>query len=212
MLIRHADPASDGPACAAVYAPFVTDSVISFEYEAPSGAEMAERIGRLAATHAFLVAEDSVGAGAGVRLGADTGGGADTPGGAVAHAGPGEVVGFAYGSPHRDRAAYRWAAEVSVYVSASRHRQGVARALYGALFELLERQGFRMLLAVIALPNEASVSLHEALGFELLGVYRQIGWKNGSWHDVACWQRQLGAAGAPPGDPPGPPVRLSERV
>jgi len=182
MVVRHADPAADAAGCAAVYAPFVEGSAISFEYSAPDAVEMGRRIAKLSATHAWLVAEDG-----------------------------GSVVGFAYGSPHRERAAYRWAAEVSVYVAASHHRRGVGRALYGALFELLSRQGFRTLCAGIALPNPASVAVHEALGFELVGVYRRIGYKDGLWLDVGWWQLQLGpASSAPSGDPapPGPPVRL----
>jgi phosphinothricin acetyltransferase len=182
MQIRHADPATDGAGCAAVYAPYVTDSTISFEYEPPSGAEFSRRIARLSETHPFLVAED------------------DDDGRSV-------LVGFAYGSPHRERDAYRWAAEVSVYVSATHHRRGIARALYGTLFGLLERQGFRTLLAGVALPNEASVALHEAFGFKQLGVYRAIGWKFGTWWDVGWWQRAVGAPEAPVGDPPGPPPR-----
>jgi L-amino acid N-acyltransferase YncA len=182
MQIRHADSAIDGAACAAVYAPFVEGSTISFEYTPPTGDQMADRIAQLTATHAWLVAEDD-----------------------------GSVVGFAYGSPHRERDAYRWSAEVSVYVSASHHRRGVGRALYGALFELLARQGFRIVLAGIALPNEGSIALHQALGFESVGVYRQIGWKAGAWWDVAWWQLELGSADGPAGEPPGAPVRLDSR-
>jgi L-amino acid N-acyltransferase YncA len=163
MLIRHADPDTDAAACAAVYRPFVEGSPVSFEYSAPSDIEFAARIAKLSSTHAFLVAEDD-----------------------------GQVVGFAYGSPARERAAYRW---------------GAGRALYGTLFGLLSRQGFTTLLAGIALPNDASVGMHEALGFELVGVYRRIGWKDAAWHDVGWWQLQL-TDGAPVTDPPGPPVRL----
>jgi L-amino acid N-acyltransferase YncA len=168
MRIRDADAATDGAACAAVYAPFVTDSVISFEYEAPSEAEFSRRIARLSETHAFFVAEDS-----------------------------GSVIGFAYGSQHRERAAYRWATEVSVYIAASHHRRGLGRALYRAVLERLAARGFRIALAGIALPNEASVALHEALGFEPLGIYRGIGWKFGRWWDVGWWQLQLDGGGPP---------------
>jgi len=184
MVVRHADPAADAAGCAAVYAPFVEGSAISFEYSAPDAAEMGRRIAQLSATHAWLVAEDD-----------------------------GEILGFAYASPHRERAAYRWAAEVSVYIGSAYHRRGIGRALYGTLFELLTRQGYRTVCAGIALPNEASVALHEALGFELVGIYRRIGWKGGTWWDVGWWQLQLTSAepGAP-GDPPepGPPVRLGQ--
>ena len=87
------------------------------------------------------------------------------------------------------------------------HRRGVGRALYGTLFDLLSRQGFTTLLAGIALPNEASVGMHEALGFELVGVYRRIGWKDGAWRDVGWWQLLL-TDGGPVTEPPGPPARL----
>ena len=183
MLIRHADPAGDSAACAAIYAPFVTDAVTSFEYQPPDSSDFAGRIARLSASHAFLVAEDED---------------------------DGAVAGFAYGSPHKERTAYSWAAEVSVYIAATHHRRGVGRALYGVLFDLLERQGFRIVLAGITLPNDASVGIHEAFGFRPLGVYRKIGFKFGAWHDVGWWQRPLGAGDAPAGDPPGPPVLLSD--
>jgi L-amino acid N-acyltransferase YncA len=180
VLIRHADHTADAEECAALYTPFVLDSAVSFEYVPPTAEEFASRIAQLSATHAFLVAEEH-----------------------------NEVLGFAYASPHRERAAYRWAAEVSVYVDAGQHRRGIGRALYAALFELLARQGFRTLLAGIALPNDASVALHEQLGFELIGVYRRIGWKAGAWRDVGWWQLQLGPAnGSAPENEPVSPARL----
>jgi phosphinothricin acetyltransferase len=135
---------------------------------------MARRIGWISATHPWLVLE---------RAGA--------------------VVGYAYGCPHRSRAAYRWAADVSVYVGARHHRSGAGRELYSALLGLLREQRFRTACAGITLPNEASVGLHEALGFTLVGVYRDIGWKAGAWRDVGWWQRPLHDPG--PGPPPDPP-------
>jgi phosphinothricin acetyltransferase len=120
----------------------------------------------------------------------------------------GELTGFAYASSHRERPAYRWAADLAVYVAQDRRGAGIGRALYGALIPLLERQGLRIVCAGITLPNEASVALHESFGLELVGVYRRIGWKAGAWHDVGWWQRELAAAdGGVPADP-GPPVRL----
>jgi phosphinothricin acetyltransferase len=122
----------------------------------------------------------------------------------------GRTVGFAYATHHRARAAYRWAADVAIYVDASYQRRGAGRRLYGALLELLRRQGLRSACAGITLPNEASVGLHEALGFERVGIYRAIGWKAGAWRDVGWWQLQLAAGdGGPPAEP-GPPQRLSE--
>ena len=103
----------------------------------------------------------------------------------------GEVAGYAYASPHHDRAAYRWATDVTVYVASEHQRRGVGRQLYQVLFELLRGQGLYVACAGITLPNEASVGLHEALGFQPVGVYRGVGWKVGEWHDVGWWQLQL---------------------
>jgi L-amino acid N-acyltransferase YncA len=163
MVIRHADSARDAEAIAAIYAPFVTDSVISFEDVPPAAPEMAARIERLTETHAWLVAEDA-----------------------------GEILGYAYACPHRERAAYRWATEVTVYVDPRHQRRGVGRRLYEGLLAELADQGYRIALAVIALPNDGSVGLHEACGFELVGVLRGIGFKHGKWWDVGWWQLELG--------------------
>jgi L-amino acid N-acyltransferase YncA len=174
-VIRSADPARDAAACAAIYAPYVADSVVSFEEAVPDAALLAARIARIAATHPWLVCERD-----------------------------GAVVGFAYGARHRERAAYRWAADVSVYVDPAHHGQGVGRALYEELFERLRTQRLRIACAGITLPNAASVGLHEALGFELVGIYRGIGWKAGAWRDVGWWQLRLltdGGDDAPPPEP-----------
>jgi L-amino acid N-acyltransferase YncA len=175
MLIRHADPARDAAACAAVYEPYVTESVVSFELTPPDEAEMRRRIEQTTATHPWLVAELD-----------------------------GEVVGYAYGSPHHQRPAYRWAADVSVYLAQRAHRRGIGRALYAKLFELLKEQGFRMLCAGITLPNDASVGIHEAFGFVPVGIYRNIGFKSGAWHDVGWWQRELLPPKVPPPEPLAP--------
>ncbi len=175
MLIRHADAHRDAAACAAIYGPFVSDSVISFEERVPDEQEFAQRIARLTQTHPWLVAEDD-----------------------------GETIGFAYGSPHRERSAYRWATDVTVYVSPTHHRRGVGRRLYEDLLSELAEQGFYVACAGITLPNEASVSLHNALGFTEVGVYRRIGFKFGAWRDVAWMQRELREPQAPPAEP-GPP-------
>ena len=101
----------------------------------------------------------------------------------------GEVLGYVYASPHRARAAYQWSVDVSVYIHAKARRTGMGRALYHALFALLSLQGFYQGFAGITLPNPASVGLHEALGFQPVGVYHAVGYKLGSWHDVGWWQR-----------------------
>ena len=167
-MIRDAD-AADAERCADIYAPYVRDTAISFESEPPSAAEMAERIAGAQRAHAWLVLADHD-----------------------------QVVGYAYGGPFMARAAYRWATAVSVYLDPTRHRRGSGRALYEALFDRLAARGHRTALAGIALPNDASTGLHRALGFELVGTYRRVGWKLGRWHDVAWYQRPLGDDDGPP--------------
>ncbi|WP_211260524.1 GNAT family N-acetyltransferase [Amycolatopsis jejuensis] len=162
MLIRPAEE-RDAEACAAIYAPYVRDTTITFETEPPSAAEMAVRIAQAAKSYAWLVLE--VG---------------------------GQVAGYAYGSPHKERAAYRWSCEVSVYLSPDRRRSGGGKALYEALFTRLAERGYRIAVAGMTQPNEPSMGLHRALGFELIGTYRRIGWKHGAWRDVTWMQRTLG--------------------
>ncbi len=178
-LLRHADPARDAAACAAIYAPFVNEGAASFEEAAPTAARFAVRMERMTRTHPWIVLEDA-----------------------------GRVVGYAFASEHRARAAYRWAADVGVYVDPAHHGRGGGRRLYAALLELLRRQGLRIACAGIALPNDASVGLHRAAGFELVGTYRSIGWKAGAWRDVAWWQLLLAPGDGEPPREPGPPVRL----
>jgi L-amino acid N-acyltransferase YncA len=147
----------------------VTETAISFELEPPSAAEMAERIAAALRTHAWVVLEDD-----------------------------GRVVGYAYGIPFRSREAYRWSCEVSVYLERGRPRTGGGRALYGALLSRLTQRGFRTAVAGMTLPNDASVGLHRAMGFEPVGTYRRIGFKHGAWHDVAWVQRMLPGGAEPP--------------
>ncbi len=179
MQIRHADPTRDGTACAAIYAPSVIDGVASFEQQAPDAEEMARRIRTTSLHWPWLVAEID-----------------------------GEVAGYAYATGHRARAAYRWAVDVSVYVAPAYHRRGVGRTLYEALFALLSQQGLHEACAGITLPNDASVALHESMGFTPVGVYENIGFKLGSWRDVGWWQRGLRerVPGEPPTEP-APPAR-----
>ncbi len=179
-MIRDADPARDAATCAAIYAPNVNTSAISFEERPPDAAEMEARIERYSQTHPWLVAEEG-----------------------------GGVIGYAYACPHRERAAYRWAADVSVYIAAAEHRRGHGRRLYEELFERLRRQRFQVAIAGITLPNPASVGLHERLGFVPIGVYRRIGWKLDAWRDVGWYQLELApAVDNPPPEPlpPDPPA------
>jgi len=145
-----------------IYAPSVTGAATSFELEVPSEAELRRRLEAVLAGHPWLVCEEG-----GVQLG------------------------YAYASAHRERAAYRWSVDVSVYVREGHRGEGIGRALYTALLALLRLQGFCAAHAGITLPNPASVGLHEAMGFRPVGVYPAVGWKRGAWHDVGWWQLPL---------------------
>jgi len=171
MQIRDAAPV-DAAACAAIYAPYVTETVISFEAEPPTPEQIRDRMTEAQRSHAWLVAE------------------AD-----------GRVIGYAYGRPFAARAAYRWSCETSIYLDRDQHGHGVGRALYSALLERLAERGYRTALAGMTLPNEASAGLHRAMGYEQVGVYRRIGWKNDAWRDVAWLQRSIGPDGEPPTEP-----------
>ncbi|MDT4902902.1 MAG: hypothetical protein QOH52_918 [Pseudonocardiales bacterium] len=166
--------ARDAEACAAIYAPYVLDTAVSFEVEPPSPAEMAERIAAAQSRHAWVVLSDA-----------------------------GRVVGYAYGGPFKSRAAYRWSCEVSVYLARGRRRTGAGRALYSALFDRLAARGYRTAVAGMTLPNDASVGLHRAMGFEPVGTYRRIGWKHDAWHDVAWMQHSIARSDEqhPPAEP-----------
>ncbi len=159
--LRLATPA-DAEQVLGIYRPFVTESATSFELVPPSAAEIAQRITTLLQRLPWLVCVDR-------NL----------------------VLGYAYASPHRDRAAYQWSVEVSAYVRSTGRRSGIARQLYGKLFELLSLQGFFNAYAGITLPNDPSLRFHEALGFSPVGVYHGIGFKFGRWHDVAWYERAL---------------------
>jgi L-amino acid N-acyltransferase YncA/putative methionine-R-sulfoxide reductase with GAF domain len=115
----------------------------------------------------------------------------------------GEVCGYAHGSPHREREAYGWAADVSIYLAAQHHRRGLGRRLYARLFDGLRDRGACTLCAGIALPNPASEALHRGMGFEEVGTYRRIGYKLGRWVDVRWYQLDLRP------NPEAPPGRAS---
>ncbi|SFP71769.1 phosphinothricin acetyltransferase [Geodermatophilus dictyosporus] len=168
VVVRDATD-GDAAACAAVYAPYVTGTAVSFEAEPPSPAEMRRRIAAAQESHAWLVLEED-----------------------------GRVVGYAYGGPFRTRTAWQWSCEVSVYLEPGRRRGGGGRALYGALLQRLAERGYRTAVAGMTLPNEASEAFHRALGFRPVGTLPRIGWKDGRWHDVAFAQRALGDDDVPP--------------
>ena len=113
----------------------------------------------------------------------------------------GRVVGYAYAGAHRERAAYRWAVDVSVYVEAGRQGRGIGKALYAALLERVRRLGYFNAYGGITLPNPASVKLHESFGFHPVGVYRSVGFKLGAWHDVGWWELAFPGRPAVPSEP-----------
>ena len=113
----------------------------------------------------------------------------------------GRVAGYASTSPMRDRAAYRWSVETGIYIAEEMHGRGLGKQLLSAHIDWLERQGFVTIVAGIALPNGASVALHEKLGFTLSGIERGVGYKLGQWVDVARWQRDLASRSSPPNEP-----------
>lgn len=164
MNIRTATP-DDAAAVAAIYAPVVEHTTISFEAEPPDAAEMRARIEKTLVSLPWLVAEDAAG----------------------------RVCGYVYvyASKHRERAAYQWSVDTTVYVREDMRGQGVGRALYGRLLPLLAELGYCQAFAGVALPNAGSVGLHEAIGFQPIGVYRNVGYKHGAWRDVGWWQKAL---------------------
>lgn len=175
--------ASDAPTLAAIYAPYVLDTIISFEMAPPTADEMATRLTKTLAWFPWLVAET------------------DTTGD-----GSREVVGYAYAGGHRERAAYQWSADVSVYLHQDWHGRGIGRRLYYALFALLRAQGYYNVFGGITLPNPASVGLHEAMGMRPVGVYHHVGYKAGAWHDVGWWEGPL----QPLAPNPQPPCAILE--
>jgi phosphinothricin acetyltransferase len=162
---------ADAAAIAEVYRPYVVDAVTSFEEAPPDAAEMSRRM-VTSPRLPWLVA---------VREQA--------------------VVGYAYASRHRDRAAYRWAVDCSVYLAAVERGRGTGRALYAALLPILADLGYVRAYAGIALPNPASVRLHEAMGFTPVGIYHQVGFKSGRWHDVGWWELALRSGAGVPDEP-----------
>ena len=168
--MRLADPVRDAAAIAAIYRPAVEASIASFEEVAPDPDEIARRMRAVLPRAPWLVAELD-----------------------------GSVVGYAYGAIHRERAGYRWSVDISVYVADGHQGQGIGRALYDELVPMLRRQGFVNAYAGIALPNPASVALHERIGMRRIGTYQRVGFKFDDWHDVAWYGLRLAEpAGRPP--------------
>lgn len=171
VTIRQAT-SKDAAQILEIYSPFCGDSGVSFEVRPPTIEEMESRIDNTTKRYPWLVCERG-----------------------------GLILGYAYAGPYRQRAAYRWAVEVTVYVRDGSQRKGVGRALYTVLFCILRLQRFHKAYAGTTLPNPASVGLHKAMGFEPVGVYRGAGYKAGKWHDVAWWQLSLQPEATPPQEP-----------
>jgi L-amino acid N-acyltransferase YncA len=170
-LIRFATP-DDAPQVQAIYAPYCRASPVSFEIVPPSVKEIRARIARVLKRYPWLVCECD-----------------------------GMLAGYVYASTHRERPAYRWSADVAVYVHESQHRRGVGRGLYTALFGLLRQQGYINAIAGITLPNPASVGMHKTMGFKPIGIYKHIGFKTGAWHDVVWCQLLLQSLPQRPREP-----------
>lgn len=179
LAIRPATP-EDAEAIAAIYRPYVTDTVITFELDPPDAAEMRARIAQVMPSHPWLVAE------------------AD-----------GVVLGYAYATPYRTRAAYRWVAETGIYMADAARGRGIGTPLYQALLDALTQRGFVAAMGVMTAGNPASTALHERLGFVDTGTQPGIGYKHGGWHDVVFWQKDLAPRVAAPGEPSTPGFRSS---
>ena len=162
----------DAPCVAAIYAPYVLNSVISFESAPPDAEEFRVRMASCLTDYPWLIAEVD-----------------------------GQIAGYAYAGQHSGRAAYDWSANISVYLAAEHHRRGIGRRLYDMLIVLLRHQGYHSLFAGITLPNGASVALHTALGMQEVGIYKEVGFKFGQWHDVMWMGMAISASTEPAGKP-----------
>jgi L-amino acid N-acyltransferase YncA len=150
---------SDAQAVLDIYKYYVDNTIISFEYEAPTLEEYTERIKTNIEKYPWLVCLHN-----------------------------NKIIGFAYGSTHRYRTAYQWSPESTIYLAPDFHTKGIGGILYETLFELLKLQGYYNVFAGVALPNEKSVGFHRALGFEEIGIFKKVGYKQGNWHDTHWFQ------------------------
>jgi L-amino acid N-acyltransferase YncA len=169
--IRFVDPA-DAAGILAIYAPYCESTCVSFEIVAPTCAQMEQRINHVTAGYPWLIGEID-----------------------------GQMAGYVYASQHRERAAYRWSVDVAVYVASQFQRRGIGRILYQALFSILREQGYFKAFAGVSLPNEASVALHERMGFRRAAVFSGVGYKFGRWIDVGWWHLDLQLERPDPADP-----------
>lgn len=170
---------SDGAACASIYAPFAENTVITFEEEAPGPEEFSRRIGVVQNRHCWIMAEDE----------------------------KGEALGYAYYSSFRERPAYRWVVESSLYLRASAQARGLGTILYRTILDLAAAQGYLRCYGVVTQPNPASDALHAKLGFTKVGLWPQSGYKLGRWLDVALYDRILDSH-MEPQNPPKEPQKV----
>jgi L-amino acid N-acyltransferase YncA len=169
LIIRFATDA-DAPAIAAIYAPYVENTPVSFEYDPPSPSEMIVRMRKVRGDELpWLVATEGD-----------------------------KLLGYAYATKHKERAGYQWCVESSVYVNVASHRRGVGRALYTRLFAILRELGYENVYAGTTVPNDQSVNFHKSFGFIEVGRYRKVGFKQGKWHDTAWWHLAIGEQRNPP--------------
>jgi L-amino acid N-acyltransferase YncA len=179
MVVVRLATAEDAPAVLGMYTPYILQTAFTFETEVPSVEEFRLRIEKYLQKYPWLIAEID-----------------------------GEVAGYVYGSVHREREAYQWTCECSVYIHDNYKGHGIGSELYEALFEILKLQGFRNVYAGITIPNEASEKLHQKLGFEKFATYENIGCKFGKWHSVGWWRLRLNAYDNAP-EPPVPFNKVS---
>lgn len=175
-LVRLATP-EDAAGILAIYAPYIANTSFTFETELPSVNDFAERIRNYLIQWPWLVCEAN-----------------------------GMITGYAYATRYRERTAYQWCVESSIYIHDDFQKAGIGKILYTALFEILKRQGFNNVYAVINLPNEKSVAFHEKLGFHYFATYEKVGYKLGKWKNVGWWQLSLNTYG----DEPAAPVKFSD--
>ena len=181
ISIRLASVADAAQICE-IYRPIVRGTAISFEQAAPDVQEIAARITKTLGQHPWLVCDINR-----------------------------RIAGYAYGSSFRSRHAYQWTVETTVYVHSDYQRRGIARALYASLIAILRQQGYCNAIGVIALPNDASVRVHEAIGFWKIGVFKNMGCKLGKWHDTGWWQLELRPMPVQP-QPPRPVMDLARQA
>lgn len=177
MTVLRLATSEDAKGILDIYAPYIETTSFTFETEAPSVEEFAERIRNYLLNWPWLVCEID-----------------------------GKIAGYAYATKHRERTAYQWCTESSVYIHEDYQRAGIAKALYIALFEILKKQGFRNIYAVINLPNDKSVILHEKLGFTHFATYEKVGYKLGKWKDVGWWKLSINEFA----DEPAAPIKFSD--